>query len=146
MLVGDVKKPMTASSDNLYHKIITEERKAKNVYFITAVITYTAIAAQVILCLCNVIGAQAELSRNRSSNLAAVNNGVAGTIGVFKGLGLPDKKAVERGKLQKVAEKARTMTRKLRGGLEVAPAQEVEGVREMYEQAEGEASWSCSLV
>jgi hypothetical protein len=73
------------------------------------------------------------------AELAAVNTGVAATIGVLKALGLPDKKAVERRKLQQLADRIRTTTRKLRAGLGVDVVSKADEVRKTYEQTEDEA-------
>ena len=139
ILVGDIDAPVSAGDDSLYHDIVLEERRAKYWHFVTAVLMYSAIAAQVILCLGIVIGSQIGIGKDRISILAAVNTGVAATIGVLKALGLPDKKAVERNQLQKEAQRIRTTTRKLRAGLEVDVEAEAEEVRKMYEQTEDEA-------
>ena len=73
------------------------------------------------------------------SVLAAVNTGVAATIAVLKGLGLPEKKAVERHRLLKVMERIRFTTRKLRAGLAVDVEKEAAEVVKMHEDAEDEA-------
>lgn len=93
------------------------------------------IAAQIILCLGITIGAQMQLSNDQISILAGVNTGVAATIGVLKGLGLPEKKAVERNALRKAAEKIRATTRKLMSGVPVDPVKAADEVMQMEAEA-----------
>lgn len=123
-----------------------EERKSKHWYYVTAIAIYTSIAAQIILCLGIVVGAQRNLTNNQISELAAVNTGVAATIGVLKALGLPDKKAVERRKLQQLANRIRTTTRKLRAGLGVDVVSEADEVRKTYEQTEDDAQFQAADI
>ena len=99
---------------------------------------YTCIAAQIILCLGIAIGAR-HFRKETISILAAINTGVAASIGVLKALGLPDKKAVERRKLQQLADRIRTTTRKLRAGFDVDALAEADVARQTYEQTEEEA-------
>ena len=93
------------------------------------------IAAQIILCLGISIGAQMHLTRDTISILAAVNTGVAAVIGVLKGLGLPEKKAVERNALRKAADKVRTTTRKLMSGVHLDAVKAADEVMRMEEEA-----------
>lgn len=144
ILVGDIDKPIDMNDDSLYHAIITEERRSKHWYIVTAILIYTAIAAQVILCLGIVVGAQRNLGNDEISILAAVNTAVAATIGVLKALGLPDKKSIERRKLQHLAERIRLTTRKLKAGLIVDASEEADAVRKTYEQTEEEAQFETA--
>jgi hypothetical protein len=139
LFVGDIDKPITATDDSIYHDIIVQEQSVKNWYYVTAFLMYTAIAMQVILCLGIVVGAQRGLSANQISILAAVNTGVAATIGVLKALGLPDRQELERRRLQDLADRIRVTTRKLKAGIEVDVAYEADEARKAYRQTEDEA-------
>ena len=144
LLVGNVDKAVDANDDSLYHTVMVKERQAKVWYFVTAVLMYFAISAQIILCLGIAVGAQLYLSKNEISGLAAINTGVAATIGVLKALGLPDKKGVERQKLQSLAARIRLTTRKLRAGITVDAVDEAEKVQETYDQTEEEAHFKTA--
>lgn len=96
---------------------------------------FTMLAAQIILCLGITIGAQLHYTRDTISILAGINTGVAATIGVLKGLGLPEKKAVERNALRKTAERIRQTTRKLQSGFAVDVVMEADEVMKMEENA-----------
>ena len=87
-----------------------------------------------------------DLSKDQISILAGVNTGVAATIGVLKGLGLPDKKNAERNALQKIIDKIRTTTRKLKAGLEVDAEKEAEAVRNLYDQSEEAAALKAAEI
>jgi hypothetical protein len=144
MLVGNVEKAIDTNDDSLYHTVMIKERQAKIWYYVTAVLIYFAIAAQIILCLGISVGAQLYLSKNEISGLAAINTGVAATIGVLKALGLPDKKGVERQKLQSLAARIRLTTRKLRAGINVDAVDEAEKDQGVYDQAEEEAHFKAA--
>ena len=68
-----------------------------------------------------------------------MNTSVAATIGVLKALGLPDKQALERRKLQYLADRIRLTIRKLKAGIEVDVVAEADDVRKVYRQTEGDA-------
>ena len=146
LLVGDIDKPIDADDDSLYHTIMVRERKSKHWYIISAIAIYTSIATQIILCLGIAVGVQRNLTNNQISLLAGVNTGVAATIGVLKALGLPDKKGVERRKLQQLAGRIRTTTRKLRAGLPVDAVSEAEEVNKTYEQTEDDAQFQAADI
>ena len=76
---------------------------------------------------------------NTITILAGVNTGVAASIAVLKGLGLPEKKIVERHKLNKILEKIRYTTRRIQAGLEVDAAQEADDVFKAHDEVEDEA-------
>jgi hypothetical protein len=57
-------KPIDANDDSLYNAILVEERKSKYWYCVTAIAIYTSIAAQIIVCLGIVVGAQRNLTNN----------------------------------------------------------------------------------
>ena len=139
LLVGDINAPADPNNDSLYAEIHHEERKATTWFFISGSTFFFCIFAQIILCLGIAVGAQFGLSRNQISELAAVNTAVAAVIAVLKGLSLPDKLGVERRKLQKIQDRIRRTTRKLRAGLNVDVDVEAEVVTRMYEEAEDES-------
>jgi len=138
-LVGDVSAKSSQDDDSLYHDVVVRERRAKRYYILSGLAFALCVLAQIVLCLGIAIGAQVGLSKNAISILAGVNTGVAAGIAVMKGLGLPEKMAIERRKLQKVAEKIRFTTRRLKAGLAVDAAQEADAVMKMEEEAEDEA-------
>ena len=137
ILVGDVNS--TKNDDSLYHDLLTQETEAKRYSFLSGLLFFACIAAQILLCLSIAVGAQLGLNNMQISVLAAVNTGVAATIAVLKGLGLPEKKAVERHRLLKVMERIRFTTRKLRAGLVVDAEKEAAEVVKMHEDAEDQA-------
>lgn len=144
LLVGSTDKTIDANDDSLYHTIMIKERQSKIWYYVTAILMYVAISAQIILCLGISVGAQLYLSKNEITGLAAINTGVAATIGILKALGLPDKKGVERRKLQSLAARIRLTTRKLRAGLTVDVVGEAEKDQESYDQTEEEAHFKAA--
>ena len=146
LLVGDIDAPDSGNCSTLYHRILSEERSANRAYIITAILMYASIAAQVILCLGIVIGSQQNIGNTKISVLAAVNTAVAACIGVLKALGLPDKKAAQRRQLQKVAERIRDTTRKLRAGFEIDVTREADTARDVYEQIEDEAQMEAAKI
>lgn len=95
-------------------------------------------------CLGIVIGAQRGWKKDDISTLAAVNTGVAATIGVVKALSLPDKKGIECRKLRILVDRIRVTTRKLRAGIDVDAALEADEVRKEYQQTEEEAQFEAS--
>lgn len=138
-LVGDVTATSDPSDDSLYHEVTARERKVKIWFMLSGLAFGFCILAQIILCLGIAIGAQIGLDNDQISILAAVNTGVAATIAVLKGLGLPDKLAVERRKLQKIAERIRFTTRMLKAGLTVDAEKEAKDLEKMQEECEDEA-------
>ncbi|KAK3678921.1 hypothetical protein LTR78_001374 [Recurvomyces mirabilis] len=139
VLVGDIHNPISAQDDSLYHDIIVAERKAKLMTWLTGFMFALLVAMQIVLCLGIAIGAQTGLTLMTISILAGVNTGVAAGIAVLKGLGLPEKKIVERHKLQKLAEKIRFTTRRLQAGLNVDAAKEAEDAIRAHDEVEDEA-------
>ncbi|TKA72378.1 hypothetical protein B0A55_06547 [Friedmanniomyces simplex] len=138
-LIGDVHSPPGSSDDSLYHGVLKRERKAQLWTLLSGIAISFLIAAQIILCLGITIGAQVGLTKLQISILAGVNTGVAASIAVLKGLGLPEKKIVERHKLQKLAEKIRYTTRRIQAGLDVDAAKEAEDAFRAHDEVEDEA-------
>lgn len=139
-LIGDITSPPSANpnDESVYHTIIALEKKAKNQFHLTGALFFTTVSLQILLCLMITIGAQVGLSRESISIFAGVNTGVAALTGVLKGLGLPDKKGVERNRLTRAAERIRATTRKLRAGIEVDAAAEAEEIIKLHDQAADE--------
>lgn len=138
-LVGDVDSPHNLHDDSLYSDIILRERKAKYYVLFSTLAFFILIAAQIVLCLGIAIGAQTGLTDRTISIMAGVNTGVAASIAVLKGLGLPEKKIVEKHKLQKLAERIRYTTRRIKAGLEVDAAKEADEVLKGHDEVEDEA-------
>lgn len=139
ILVGDIHAPPNAQDDSLYHDIRAAERKATLYTYLTGFMFAVLVATQIVLCLGIAIGAQTGLTTMTISILAGVNTGVAAGIAVLKGLGLPEKKIVERHKLSKLAEKIRFTTRRLQAGLNIDAAKEAEDVIKAHDEVEDEA-------
>jgi hypothetical protein len=137
VLAGDISapEPTNPHDESLYQTILAEKRRATLWFYITSILFFLMIAVQIVLCLGIAIGAQLSMGNGMISILAGVNTGVAATIGVLKGLGLPEKKAIQRRRLAKAAEKIRFTTRKLRAGLPVNVVGEVEAVQRLEEEA-----------
>lgn len=146
LVVGDIEKPRDLHDLSLYHAIIAEQQKVHSWYIFSAVLIYTAIFAQVVLCLGIVVGTQRQWTLDTICYLAAINTAVAATIGVLKALGLPDKKAVEHKKLQRLAERIRLTTRKLRAGIIADANGDADAVRKDYELAQDEAVIEATTV
>ncbi|KAK3070899.1 hypothetical protein LTR53_009644 [Teratosphaeriaceae sp. CCFEE 6253] len=138
-LIGDVHSAHSADDDSLYADVVKRERKAKLYTVISGFAVGILIAAQIVLCLGIAIGAQLTLTMNEITILAGVNTGVAAGIAVLKGLGLPEKKIVERHKLRKLAEKIRFTTRRIQAGLDVDAAKEAEEAFRAHDEVEDEA-------
>jgi hypothetical protein len=140
-LVGDVYAKPTPGllDDSLYHEVVTRERFAKRHYMVSAFAFGLCVLAQIVLCLGITVGSQLGLKMYQITILAAVNTGVAAAIAVLKGLGLPEKKGVEKHKLEKIAEKIRFTTRKLKAGLTIDAVKEAEDAVKQHEDVEDEA-------
>ncbi|KAK5710134.1 hypothetical protein LTR17_019137 [Elasticomyces elasticus] len=138
-LVGDVHAPNGTRDDSVYSDILKRERRARLYAIVSGFAFGILVAAQIILCLGIAIGAQLSLTMNEITILAGVNTGVAASIAVLKGLGMPEKKIVERHKLRKLAEKIRFTTRRLQAGLEVDVAKEAEEAFRAHDEVEDEA-------
>lgn len=138
-LVGDITAKPGQDDDSIYHDVVRRERKAKRWFFVSGAAFAFFILAQIVLCMGIAIGAQLSLSANQITVLATVNTGVAAAIAVLKSLGLPEKMAVERRKLEKVAERIRYTTRRLKAGLTIDAAQEADEIKKMQDEAEDEA-------
>ena len=78
--------------------------------------------------------------------MAAINTLVAATIGVLKGLGLPDKKDIERTKLQRLIERIKMTTKKYRIGIDVDANTEAADLRKILEETEDSAEISGSSI
>lgn len=139
ILVGDISAKPSIHNDDLYHNVVHEQRRVSFWYLVSAFGFGACIAMQIILCLGIAAGAQLGLTMDQITILASVNTGVATVIAGLKGLGLPEKKAVERRRLQKLAEKIRFTTRKLKAGLKVDAVAEAEDVRKTIDEAEDDA-------
>ena len=146
LIVGDINAPEDPNDENIYQSVLHQGRKAKFWFFFSGAVFYLMIALQIFFCLSIAVGAQLNLTRDTISILAAVNTGVAAVIGVLKGLGLPEKKGLERYQLQKIAQKIRLTTKKLKAGFEVDVTTEIEDVRNTYEKAEDEAMISTKDI
>ncbi|KAK5120672.1 hypothetical protein LTR85_006030 [Meristemomyces frigidus] len=138
-LVGDVSANHGPDDGSLYHEIVSRQRKATFLFFLSGFAFAFFIMAQIVLCLGIAVGAQLSLTMNQITILATVNTGVAAAIAVLKGLGLPEKMAIERRKLEKIAERIRFTTRRLKAGLTIDAAQEADEVKKMQDEAEDEA-------
>ncbi|KAK6432779.1 hypothetical protein LTR95_011048 [Oleoguttula sp. CCFEE 5521] len=117
-LIGNVDSP-PSRRPHLYHSVQTLERKAHRLYWTTGLLFALLIALQMIFCLIIAIGAQLNLPRGAISITAGINTLVAAGIATLKGLGLPEKKAVERCKLKRILEEVEFTTRRLQAGLNV---------------------------
>jgi hypothetical protein len=147
ILVGDIDaNPTPGVTPSLYQDILNEERSSTRWFYLTAVLMYNLIAAQIVLCLGIALGSQQSLTMDQIALLAAVNTGVAVGIAVLKGFALPEKKGTERLKLKRLAERIRVTTRRLQAGLVVDVKEEAEAVRTEYEQAEDEAHFHIQDV
>jgi hypothetical protein len=138
-LVGDISSPNLAKDGSLYDDIVHREHKARYWVLLTALGFGILVATQIVLCLGIAIGAQTGLGKDTISILAGVNTGVAAGIAVLKGLGLPEKKIVEKHKLEKLAEKIRFTTRRIKAGLDVDAAKEADDALKAHEEVEDEA-------
>ncbi|EMC92527.1 hypothetical protein BAUCODRAFT_294510 [Baudoinia panamericana UAMH 10762] len=138
-LVGDVTAKPSRTDPSLFHEISSRQRKAQFTYILAAFGFGIAVALQIILCLGIAIGAQLGLTMNDITLLAGVNTGVAASIGIMKSLGLPEKPAIEKYKLKKVADRIRFTTRRIKAGLVVDAEKEAEAARHAEEDAEDEA-------
>jgi hypothetical protein len=137
VLVGDISAPESSDINigSPYQEIITKERRAKYLLFSSGAVFFLMIAAQIALCLGIAIGAQTGLTTDQISILAGVNTAVAATIGVLKGLGLPERAALKRRRLMKAAERIRITTRKLRAGLTIDVVEEADEIQRLEEEA-----------
>lgn len=133
-LVGDADNH--TFDDSIYQNVVAGQRKASIYYLLSGFAFFGLVATQIVLCLGIAVGAQLGLTMDEITIMAAVNTGVAASIGVLKGLGLPEKKAVERRKLTKLAEHIRYTTRKLRAGISLDAAQEADEVLKMQNETE----------
>ena len=138
-LVGDVSAKVDPNDDSLYHEVVAGAYHAKRAYFLYGAGFFLAVVAQIVLCLGIAAGAQFGLSMNAITIMASVNTGVAASIAAMKALGVPEKQAVERHRLEKIADRIRFTTRKLRAGLVIDAAKEAEDVRKLHEEAEDDA-------
>lgn len=139
ILFGDVDAPPSPTAACFYQEIVTEERKARHYYYISGFFFFFFVALQIILCLSIAIGAQLGLTLNQISIMAGVNTAVAATIATLKGLGLPEKKAIERNKLHEIVERIKLTTKKLKAGLDVDVKAEIDEVRQLHDTAEDNA-------
>lgn len=138
-LVGDTSAKKGEDDDSLYHDIIAREKKARRGYVIWSIIFGACILLQIALCLAIAAGAQLGFSMMAITVAASVNTAVAALIAVLKGLGLPEKRAIERHQLHKVAEKIRYTTRKLKAGIEIDAAKEADAVLKQHDDIEDAA-------
>ncbi|KAK5107711.1 hypothetical protein LTR62_000733 [Meristemomyces frigidus] len=139
VLVGDVYAPNDSKDDSVYHNIVYKERRSRFMALLTGVLFGILVATQIVLCLGIAIGAQTGVKMLTISILAGVNTGVAASIAVLKGLGLPEKKIVEMHKLGKLAEKIRFTTRRLKAGLDVDAAAAADEAVKAVDEVEDEA-------
>lgn len=146
ILVGNVDAPPSPveANQDLYHELVARERKATRLFWFTGILFFTAVAAQIALCLGIAVGAQMGFSNDSISVLAAINTFIAATIAMLKGLGLPEKKGVERTKLQRLIARIRTTTKKYRIGIEVDANTEANDLRTIYEEAQDAAEVTIS--
>ncbi|KAF2482762.1 hypothetical protein BDY17DRAFT_311178 [Neohortaea acidophila] len=138
ILVGNIDKPMSPkqAQEDLYHELVAAERRSKIEYYFSGFLFFLFIFLQIFFCLTITVGAQEGLSRSTISALAAINTGVAAVIGILKGLGLPEKKGVERTKLQRVIQRIKVTTKKLKLGNEMDPNAEFEDLQKTYYDTE----------
>nr|OQO25939.1 hypothetical protein B0A51_06077 [Rachicladosporium sp. CCFEE 5018] len=136
-LVGNVDSP-PSRRPHLYHSVQNLERKTHRLYWVTGLLFACLIALQMIFCLIIAIGAQLNLPRNAISITAGINTLVAAGIATLKGLGLPEKKAVERYKLKRILDEVEFTTRRLQAGLNVDVEAKVAEMRTMQEKTEDE--------
>lgn len=80
-----------------------------------------------------------DFSKNLISVLAAINTLVAAGIAALKGLGLPEKRAMERHQLCKIIDRIEYTTRRLQAGLDVDAEKEAEAARTLDEETEDQA-------
>jgi len=140
-LIGDIDAPAPVGKRNIsfYHQVVARENKATRWYWITGLTFSTCVAAQIVFCLSISVGVQVGFSNNLISVLAAVNTLVAAAIAALKGLGLPEKKAIERHQLRKVVDQVEYTTRRLQAGLSVDAEKEAEAARRMDDEGEDHA-------
>ncbi len=137
ILVGNVDAPPSPrSARDLYHEILADEHRARHTYYGTGFLFFLFVLLQIIFCLSIAVGAQLGVHRTTISILAAINTVVAAVIGVLKGLGLPEKKGIERTKLQRVIKKIKYTTNKLKLGIELDANKEADDVRNYFDDTE----------
>lgn len=138
-IFGDTDaKPGASNYDSFYQSIVEEERRVTRQFWAAGFLFYSCVAAQIVLCLGIAIGCQLGLSMDTVSILAGVNTGVAATIGVLKGLGLPEKKHTEQVKLRKIAERIRNTTRKIMAGFDIDVSAEFKEITDLRDKFQDE--------
>ena len=139
ILFGDVDAPPSPTAECFYQEMVTQERHARQQYYISGFFFFFFVALQIILCLGITIGAQMGLTMDQISIMAGVNTAVAATIATLKGLGLPEKKGIERNKLHGIVERIKLTTKKIKAGLEVDVKAEIDEVRVLHDTTEDNA-------
>ncbi|KAH8892946.1 hypothetical protein GQ53DRAFT_822448 [Thozetella sp. PMI_491] len=148
LLVGDISatESQSPNDESIYHAVVTEERKASVLSRSTGALFFLMVMAQIALCLGIAIGAQLGLNNNQVTILAGVNTGAAATIGILKGLGLPEKAALERQRLRKIAERIRLTTRKLKAGIDIDALKEADEVQRLEDEARDDAQINLTNI
>lgn len=140
-LVGDIDTEPARGTrhPSFYHQISSLESRAKFWYWTSGLTFFFLVTAQIVFCLSISIGAQMGFSMNAISIAAGINTLVAAGVAALKGLGLPEKKAIERYQLRKIMEQVEFTTRRLQAGLIVDAEKAAEEARNLQRDVEDQA-------